>query len=93
MTHQLVWSAHFKRSAERFIRKHRDLAHKLDVVVSQLETDPTDPRLKLHPLLGGLSGFQAASLGHKFRIVLQIDDESKEITLVDIGSHDEAYGG
>lgn len=93
MTHQLVWSAHFRRSAERFIRKHRDLARKLDAMISQLEIDPTDPRLKLHPLLGNLSGFQAVSLGHKFRIVLQIDDERKEITLVDIGSHDEVYGG
>ena len=87
----LVWTAHFIRSAEKFKKRHPDLKTKLAGVLRDLERDPFQPHLKYHHLGGNLKGIQAVNITDKYRISLTIVISEKEITLLDIGTHDEVY--
>lgn len=89
--YELVWSARFIRSAERFAKFHPDLRARLASVLRDLEQDPFQPHLKLHNLSGKLKGIQAVSLTYDYRITLTVMVTEKEIILLDVGSHDEVY--
>jgi len=89
--YRLVWTAHFTRSAGKFKKRHPELKTKLASVLRDLEKDPFQPHLKYHPLSGKLKGIQAVSITDKYRISLTIIIAEKEITLLDIGTHDEIY--
>ena len=91
MPFTLVWSASFKRTAKKFLSKHRDLADIFSLVLHKLEQNPYDPELRLHPLSGRLTGKHAVSLTFSYRIVLRIEIAENEIILHDVGSHDEVY--
>ena len=56
-----------------------------------MEADPSQPHLRLHPLRGGLEGVHAVSVTYMYRITLALSAEKQEITLLDIGSHDDVY--
>jgi mRNA-degrading endonuclease YafQ of YafQ-DinJ toxin-antitoxin module len=45
------------------------------------------------PLSGKLQGLQAVSLTYRYRITLSLQITEHEILLIDIGNHDEVYGG
>ena len=87
----LVWTAGFTRSAEKFVQRHPELRAKFAAVLRDLERDPFQPHLKFHNLGGQLKGIQAVSLTYDYRITLAVVVANKEITLLDIGSHDEMY--
>ena len=89
--HTLIWTQTFLRTARKFVRKHPDLVGVLEDVLGQLEEDPTAPRLRLHRLKGTHRGKHAVRLTYTYRIVLILQMKEKEITLLDIGSHDEVY--
>ena len=87
----LVWTDTFARTARKFLRRHPDLAGLLEDILKQLEQDPHASRLRLHPLKGRHKDKHAVSLTYAYRIVLIIVLTRHEITLLDIGSHDEVY--
>lgn len=87
----LVWTETFARTAKRFLRRHPELRATLAGILRKLETDPSHPSLKLHPLHGRLEGCQAVRLTYSYRIILRIEIRDREIILLDIGSHDEVY--
>jgi addiction module RelE/StbE family toxin len=87
----LVWTARFTRSAERFARRYPELRSRVASVLRDLEQDPLQPYLKFHNLGGKLKGIQAVSLTYDYRITLMVFVTDKEVTLLDIGSHDEVY--
>lgn len=91
MKYALVWTPHFTRSANKFSQDHPDLKKRFARVLSDLEQDPLQPHLRLHPLKGELKGMHAVSLTHSYRITLTLKITEKEILLIDIGSHDEVY--
>ena len=82
----------FLRQARKFFKKHPDLKPRFTEVVAQLQNDPFQPGLRLHPLAGKLAGCHAVSLTYSYRITLTLLLTDKEIILLDIGSHDEVYG-
>lgn len=82
----------FLRQARKFFKKHPDLKPRFTEVVAQLQNDPFQPGLRLHPLAGKLAGCHAVSLTYSYRITLTLLITDKEIILLDIGSHDEVYG-
>ncbi len=88
----LVWTDTFSRTARKFLRRHPDLSGLFENVVKQLEVDPHASRLRLHPLKGRHKNKHAVSLTYAYRIVLIIVMTDHEITLLDVGSHDEVYG-
>ena len=81
----------FLRQARKFFRKHPELKSRFANVIADLQTDPFQSSLALHPLTGKLSGCHAVSLTYSYRITLTILLTDKEIILLDIGSHDEVY--
>ena len=89
---RLVWTPRFTRSAKKFAQAHPDLRQRLAQVLRDLESDPLRPHLRLHSLKGKLQGLHAVSVTYGYRITLTLKMTEKEIILLDIGSHDEAYG-
>lgn len=73
------------------MKRHPDLKPRFARVLSDLQTDPFQPHLELHPLSGKLAGCHAVSLSHAYRITLTLLVSDKEIILLDAGSHDEVY--
>jgi addiction module RelE/StbE family toxin len=87
----VVTSEQFLRQARKFFRKHPDLRPRFVKVVQDLQNDPFQPHLALHPLTGKLSGLHAVSLTYSYRITLTLLISEKEVIFLDIGSHDEVY--
>lgn len=58
-------------------------------VLRDLEVDPYQPRLHLHPLSGRMKGISAVNVTHSYRITLILAVSLQQITLLKIGSHDE----
>ena len=87
----LVTTSHFDRPAVKFTRTHPELKKHLARVLRDLESDPFQPRLRLHALKGELKGLHAVGLTHAYRVTLTLRVTKKEIILLDIGTHDEVY--
>ena len=81
----------FEKVAKKFFKKHKNLISKFVKVNEQLEQNPFHNSLKTHKLSGNLSEFYACSLTFEYRIVMIIEIKDEEITLINIGSHDEVY--
>lgn len=88
---QLVWTNTFAHTARRFLKRNPHLRGEFERTLRQLEEDPAHPKLRLHPLKGKLLGKHAVSLTYSHRIVLILALEDDEITLLDVGTHDQAY--
>lgn len=87
----IVTPKQFLCQARKFFKKHPDLKQHFAKVVTDLQRDPFQPHLSLHPLTGKLAGCYAVSLTYSYRITLTLILTEKEIILLDIGSHDEVY--
>jgi addiction module RelE/StbE family toxin len=81
----------FEKQLKKFIRRNSNLKKKIADVLIQLEKDPFYPKLKLHPLKGKLAGLHAVSITFNYRLTFIIQIAPKEITLMDIGTHDQVY--
>ena len=81
----------FLRQARKFFKQHPDLKPSFARVLADLQSDPFQPHLKLHPLTGKLAGCYAVSLTYSYRITLTLFLIEQEIVLLDIGSHDDVY--
>lgn len=73
------------------MKRHPELRSRLAKILHDLEQDPFQPHLKFHSLGGKFSGAQAISLTYDYRITLTVVVTEKEISLLDIGTHDEVY--
>jgi mRNA-degrading endonuclease YafQ of YafQ-DinJ toxin-antitoxin module len=91
VSHQLVTTSRFERRLRKFARDHPDLKSRLARVLGDLETDPFQPRLRLHPVRGELQGPHAVSVTYSYRLTLTLRIDAREIALLDIGSHDDVY--
>lgn len=88
---EIVTPHYFLRRARKFFKKHPDLRARFAQVVDDLRQDPFAPHLGYHHLSDQFEGTQAVRLTYNYRIVLTVVVTEKEITLLDIGSHDEVY--
>jgi mRNA-degrading endonuclease YafQ of YafQ-DinJ toxin-antitoxin module len=87
----LVTTQFFLRRARKFFKKHPELRARFAQVVADLQQDPFAPHLGYHHLGGKLQGIQAVRLTDSYRVTLTIIISAQEVTLLDIGSHDEVY--
>ncbi len=81
----------FVRTARKLVKKSPQLVAPLAEALELLESDPRHPRLKLHPLHGQLDGLWAVRVTYQIRVILLLDADTQELTLLDVGSHDEVY--
>ena len=65
----------FDRRLARFVTAHPDLRGRLAQVFRDLEADPFQSHLRLHPLHGDLQGLHAVSVTHSYRITLTLRSE------------------
>lgn len=89
--YNIITSDYFLKRSKKFFQKHPELREKFVLLVNDMSHDPFQPHLKLHALKGRLSGLYAVRLTFSFRITLTLQFTNEEITLLDIGSHDEVY--
>ena len=87
----LLTTGHFDRRVVKFTPTHPELKKPLAKVLKNLDANPFQPSLRLHPLSGELEGLYAVSVTFAYRITLSLCVSKKEIVLLDIGSHDEVY--
>lgn len=89
--YSIVASKQFLRHARKFFKRHPELKSRFAKMLSDLQSDPFQPKLALHPLGGKLAGCHAVSLTRDYRITLTLLITAKEIILLDVGSHNEVY--
>lgn len=90
-TYTLITPEPFKRKARKFFRKHPELRERFAALVATLVTDPFTPSLRTHALHGNLAGHWGVWLTYEYRVVVIIVVHEREIELIGIGTHDEAY--
>ena len=73
------------------IKKQPELKPDFKDLLIQLEENPFQQRLKLHQLQGRHKEKYSVSLTYSYRVVLYLEIINQEITLLEIGSHDEVY--
>jgi mRNA interferase YafQ len=61
----------------------------------KVAADVNEPGLRTHPLAGELDEAMACSCGYDcrivFRVVTSAKDKTREIILLNVGTHDEVY--
>lgn len=88
---QLVFTDTYLHRAERFLRRHPDLAERYFKTIELLEADPHHPSLRLHALRGKLTGLHAVSINLSYRITIEMEIRAKEIVPVNVGTHEGVY--
>ncbi len=88
---KISWTNTFIKTSKKFLKKHPELKPDFKELLIQLEEEPFHQRLKLHQLKGRHKEKYSVSLTYSYRVVLYLEIVNKEITLLDIGSHDEIY--
>lgn len=78
----------FVRTARKLVKRSPQLVAPLATALELLESDPRHSRLKLHPLHGPLDGLWAVRVTYQVRLVLVLDDDRQEVTLLDVGSQE-----
>lgn len=88
---QLVFTDTYLHRAERFLRRHPDLAGRYFKTIELLEADPHHPSLRLHALRGKLTGLHSVSINLSYCITIEMEIRAKEIVPVNVGTHEEVY--
>jgi addiction module RelE/StbE family toxin len=81
----------YSKKERVFLKKHGDLFDKYKTALKKLENNPFEASLKTHKLKGDLKQFHACSINYEYRIVFVILIQDDEITLLDVGTHDDVY--
>ncbi|MFH1392255.1 MAG: type II toxin-antitoxin system mRNA interferase toxin, RelE/StbE family [bacterium] len=81
---QIIYSPKFDREYKKLPNKIKDIAEKQEKVFRK---DPFDARLKTHKLHGKLRDFYSFSIGYKYRIIFEFDDNKSTIYFHAIGTH------
>lgn len=80
----------FKKAYKNRISFNKKLAVQTEKRIILFKSNPNDPILKDHSLLGAKKGLRAFSISGNIRIVYMPVSEQK-IIFVDIGSHNQVY--
>jgi len=88
---KLSWTSTFVKATKKFFKKHPKLKYDFKDLLTQLQEDPFQQRLKLYPLKGRHKEKYSVSLIYSYRVVLYLEIVNREIILLDIGSHDDVY--
>ncbi len=93
MSHPLIKTNAFVRSAKKVVKRDRLLAQALQDTLTLLSEDAFHPSLKTHKLKGNLLGAWACSAAYDLRIVFEFvqNDDTECILLEAVGTHDEVY--
>ena len=92
---KLIWTSKFLKASEKFLHSQSELTDIFKQKIRLIEENPFHPSLRTHKLKGKLRGFLTCSINYYFRIVFEIEKDSKTgnevIILHNIGSHNQVY--
>jgi len=91
MSYTLVYTDSYKKRAKKFSKQHPELKEQYRKALLLLAANPKHPSLRLHKLKGKFIGLSSVSINTSYRITLEFIISEKEIILVNVGSHDQAY--
>ncbi len=91
MIYTLNYPESYIKRARKFLRKHPQIHGQYRKTLELLEFNPKHPSLRLHDLEGRLKGLSSVSINMSYRIVLELEIKGKEITLINVGNHDQVY--
>lgn len=89
---KLIFTYSYEKRAKKFIQKHPELLSQYEKTLRLLEINPGHPSLRLHKLEGKFSELYSVSINISYRISLEFAISEEEIILINVGSHNEAYG-
>ncbi len=91
MKYTLIFTDSYNRRAEKFLKKHSQLATLYKKSLQLLELNPLHPSLRLHKLGGRLKDFYSVSINMSYRITFEFLIQEKQILLVNVSNHDSVY--
>lgn len=91
MSYTLIFTDSYLKRAKRFAKRHPEFKELYRKTLNLLAHNPYHPSLRLHPLQGKLAALHSVSINLSYRITLEMIISDKEITLVNVGSHDDIY--
>ena len=91
MVYTLIYPESYIKRARKFLRKHPEIHGQYRKTLELLVFNPKHPALRFHNLEGRLKGLSSVSINMSYRIVLEFEIKGKEITLINIGNHDQVY--
>lgn len=91
MLYDLIFTEQYEKREKRFLKRYPDSLGRYHKTLRLLEQNPFHLSLRLHVLLGRLTGLHSISINLHYRIILELEIRDKEIILIDIGSQGEVY--
>lgn len=87
MSYQVTWT---RRADRRFSRLPQDIRQRVLEAAKALGKDPR-PR-GVQPLRGEMEGLFRIRVGRSYRVVYEVDDDRRVVTIVNVGSREGIYG-
>jgi len=82
---QIIYSSKFAREYKKLPDEIKDIAEKQELIFRK---NPFHPKLKTHKLKGALKGFLSFSVGYKYRIIFEFDEDNNTVYFHSVGDHD-----
>lgn len=82
-------SSRFIMRVRKLVKRNSSLSRVIDERLVQFRKDPQNPILRVHKLTGYKQETWSFSVGYDLRILFVV--EGDDITLVDIGTHNQVY--
>ena len=87
---KILYKNSFKKAYKKRFLNNKKLTKLISLRINQFISNPNDPQLKNHNLLGSKKGFYSFSVTGDVRIIFYYDQDENAI-FVDIGSHNQVY--
>jgi len=81
----IIYSSKFAREYKKLPKEIKSIAEKNEIIFRK---NPLDPRLKTHKLHGRLVEFLSFSVGYKYRIIFEFDENKRTAYFHSVGDHD-----
>ena len=91
MPYTIIYPDSYVKRATKFLRKHPEIRNQYQKTLELLELNPYHPSLRFHHLSGKLKDLSSVSINMSYRITLELEISDQEITLINIGTHEQVY--
>ena len=87
MSYRPVFTDSYNKNAAKWIKNHPSLKDQYLKTLQLMELDIQHPSLRLHKL----TGLSYVSINMSYSIALELIIKDDDITLINVGPHDEVY--
>jgi mRNA-degrading endonuclease YafQ of YafQ-DinJ toxin-antitoxin module len=90
--YKLVFPKSYEDKARRFLKKHPEVRSQYEKCLTLLELNPFHPSLRIHQFKTSNFEGYSVSINLSYRISIEFLVTEKEITMVNVGDHQDIYG-